>query len=185
MNSRKAQKGIRLLLEAIGENPDREGLKDTPARVARMYQELTAGLRSEPPKLTTFKEGIEYDQIVLVQDIPFWSLCEHHFALFFGVAHVAYLPGEQKMGLSKAARVVDHFSARPQVQERLTNEVADHLFQHETLKPKGVFVCLVGQHMCMESRGVKKHGTRTTTTALRGEIDKNEVYKMIDLGRRS
>ena len=151
MDTAKIEAGVRLILEGVGEDPEREGLRETPARVARMYEEVLGGL-----------------EIVLVGDIPFFSMCEHHLAPFFGKAHVAYIPGEDGRicGISKLARLVDGFAKRPQVQERLTGQIADTLV--EALHPAGVIVVLEAEHMCMSMRGVKKPGAKTTTRAVRG-----------------
>lgn len=151
------------LLRALGQAPDAPGTAATPARVAKAWAEM---LSPEPFTATTFENDGGYDELVVVKDIPFWSLCEHHLLPFHGVAHVAYLPGERIVGLSKLARVVDTFARDLQVQERLTTQVADWLT--ETLQPKGVGVVLEAEHLCMVVRGVKKSGSRTVTSALRG-----------------
>lgn len=156
-------------------------LRDTPRRVAKMFvNETCGGLFEEPPKITTFPldEATSRD-MVIIKDIPFNSLCEHHFQPFLGSVTVAYLPGDQIMGLSKAARIADYYAARPQVQERLTGQIADHLFNE--LQAKGVLVMVKAEHMCMSVRGVKKHGSTTITTAIRGEIDKQEVISSLQL----
>jgi GTP cyclohydrolase I len=153
----------RALLEALGQAPDAPGTADTPGRVAKAWAEM---LSPEPFTATTFENDGGYDELVVVKDIPFWSLCEHHLLPFHGVAHVAYLPGERIVGLSKLARVVDTFARDLQVQERLTAQVADWLT--ETLQPQGVGVVLEAEHLCMVVRGVKKSGSRTVTSALRG-----------------
>lgn len=157
---------VREILYAVGEDPDREGLKNTPMRVARMYSELFAGLRADPATHldTVFTE--RYDELVVLRDIPFNSLCEHHLMPFEGVAHVAYLPDGKIAGISKLARVVDAYAHRPQVQERLTNQIADMLM--EQLNAKGVAVILKATHTCMTCRGVKKPGSLMVTSALRG-----------------
>lgn len=168
MDRQKIEEGVRLILEGVGEDPSREGLLDTPARVARMYEEVFAGLNANPARHfeVTFDEG--HEEIVLVGDIPFFSMCEHHLAPFFGKAHVAYIPGADGRicGISKLARLVDDYAKRPQVQERLTDQIADTLM--EALKPAGVMVVLEAEHMCMSMRGVKKPGSLTTTRAARG-----------------
>lgn len=153
----------RALLLALGQAPDAPGTTDTPRRVAKAWAEM---LSPEPFAATTFENDGGYDELVVVKDIPFWSLCEHHLLPFHGVAHVAYLPGERIVGLSKLARVVDTFSRDLQVQERLTSQIADWL--SDTLQPKGVGVVLEAEHLCMVVRGVKKSGSRTVTSALRG-----------------
>ena len=168
MDTAKIEAGVRLILEGVGEDPEREGLRETPARVARMYEEVLGGLEEDPSRHfdVTFDEG--HEEIVLVGDIPFYSMCEHHLAPFFGRAHVAYIPGEDGRicGISKLARLVDGFAKRPQVQERLTGQIADTLV--EALHPAGVIVVLEAEHMCMSMRGVKKPGAKTTTRAVRG-----------------
>ncbi len=157
---------VREILAAVGEDPDREGLRATPMRVARMYAELFAGLRLNPGDClqTSFTEI--YDELVVLRDIPFNSMCEHHLMPFEGVAHIAYLPDGKIIGISKLARVVDAFSRRPQVQERLTNQIADILT--ESLAAKGVAVVMKATHTCMTCRGVKKSGSVMITSALRG-----------------
>jgi GTP cyclohydrolase IA len=163
------------ILKLHGENPEREGLKDTPGRWAAAFACWTRGLREDPRLfLKTFEDGSEdYDQIILLKDIPLWSLCEHHLAPFFGVAHVGYIPEKKILGLSKMVRIVDNFARRLQVQERLTTQVADFLF--DGLKPKGIGVILECRHSCMESRGVQKAGVMTTTSALRGVFLEEKV----------
>ena len=164
----RAEAAVRELLFAIGEDPDREGLRDTPARVARAYAELTAGLhmRAEDVLTTTFDLG--HDEMVLVRDIELWSMCEHHLVPFTGVAHVGYIPSEagKITGLSKLARVVDVYAKRPQVQERLTTQIADSVM--EILDARGVIVVIEAEHLCMTMRGVRKAGARTITSAVRG-----------------
>jgi GTP cyclohydrolase I len=156
----------RMILEAIGEDPDREGLRETPERIARMYAEVFAGLNQQPGEAikTVFTE--EYDEIVLVKDIHFASMCEHHLLPFFGRAHAAYIPDGKVLGISKLARAVEAFARRPQVQERLTNQVADLI--EELVAPRGVAVVLEATHTCMTVRGVKKPGSLVTTSAMRG-----------------
>jgi GTP cyclohydrolase I len=159
---------VREILLAIGEDPDRDGLKSTPERVARMYAEVCRGLHHDPSEhlLTTFDAG--HDELILVKDIPLYSLCEHHLLPFLGLAHVGYIPNEDGRitGLSKLARLVDGFAARPQVQERLTTEVADALVR--VLDPRGVIVVVEAEHLCMSMRGVRKPGSSTVTSAVRG-----------------
>ncbi|NLX23371.1 MAG: GTP cyclohydrolase I FolE [Phycisphaerae bacterium] len=159
-------RAVREILSAVGEDPDREGLRDTPRRVARMYAEVFEGLRQDPAShlQTAFTE--EYDELVVLRDIPFHSMCEHHLLPFEGVAHVGYLPDGRIAGISKLARVVDAFARRPQVQERLTNQVADILM--ERLAAKGVAVIMEATHTCMTCRGVKKPGSIMVTSAMRG-----------------
>jgi GTP cyclohydrolase I len=164
----RAEKAVRELLLACGENPDREGLQDTPARVARAYLEMFAGLYTDPDSVLdkTFDEC--HDELVLVTDIPMYSTCEHHLVPFHGVAHVGYIPNEQGKvtGLSKLARLVDLYAKRPQVQERLTSQIADAI--EEKLEPRGVIVVIEAEHLCMAMRGIRKPGARTTTSAVRG-----------------
>jgi len=171
-NQKKIEKAVKEILSAIGEDPKREGLKDTPKRVARMYAELFAGLHKDPAKeLTVFQEE-EHEEMVMVKEIPFYSMCEHHLVPFAGKAHVVYIPTKGKVtGLSKLVRVVEGFARRPQVQERLTSQIADCLMQK--LKPQGVMVIIEAEHLCMSMRGVKKPGAMTTTSAVRGIFQKN------------
>ena len=164
----RAEAAVRELLLAVGEDPERQGLKETPARVARAYQEIFAGLYVDPDAVleTTFDE--EHDELVLVKSIPMYSTCEHHLVSFHGVAHVGYIPGVdgRVTGLSKLARVVDLYAKRPQVQERLTAQIADAVVRK--LKPRGVIVVIEAEHLCMAMRGVRKPGATTTTSAVRG-----------------
>ncbi|MEO6628979.1 MAG: GTP cyclohydrolase I FolE [Aquihabitans sp.] len=164
----RIEKAVREILLAIGEDPDRDGLLKTPARVARMYAEICAGIHEDPSVhlQTTFEA--DHDEMVMVRDIPLNSLCEHHLAPFIGKAHVAYIPNDngRVIGLSKFARLIDGYAHRPQVQERLTSQVADAL--DATLGPKGVMVVLEAEHLCMSTRGVKKAGSTTVTSAVRG-----------------
>jgi GTP cyclohydrolase I len=163
---------VREMIEAFGENPDREGLRRTPERVARMYEELLSGYREDPVALINdaiFE--VKYDEMVLVRDIEFYSLCEHHMLPFIGRAHVAYLPNEKVIGLSKIPRIVDMFARRLQVQERMTVQIAE--FISELLKPHGVAVVLEAIHMCSVMRGVKKHDSRMTTSAMHGAFRAN------------
>ncbi|MBA2879165.1 GTP cyclohydrolase I [Anoxybacillus kamchatkensis] len=173
MNVEQIEQAVRLILEAIGEDPNREGLLDTPKRVAKMYAEVFSGL-NEDPKIhlqTVFSE--DHEELVLVKDIPFYSMCEHHLVPFFGVAHVAYIPrGGKVTGLSKLARAVETVARRPQLQERITATVADAIM--ETLEPHGVMVVVEAEHMCMTMRGVKKPGSKTVTTAVRGTLATDE-----------
>jgi GTP cyclohydrolase I len=164
----RIEKAVREILLALGEDPDRDGLLKTPARVARAYAELFAGLRADPSRVLTTTFEADHDELVLVRDIEIFSLCEHHLLPFRGVAHVGYLPGEDGRitGLSKLARLVEVYARRPQVQERLTSQVADLL--QEQLQARGVIVVLECEHMCMEMRGIRKAGARTITSAVRG-----------------
>ena len=166
IDSAKIEKAVGEILAAVGEDTSREGLLDTPKRVAKMYAELLAGTQSDPKEhlKTVFRE--DYDEVVLLKDIPFYSICEHHMMPFIGKAHVAYLPDGQILGVSKLARVVDCFARRLQVQERLTVQVADFLM--ENLKPKGVAVVIEAAHSCMTIRGARKPGAAMVTSALRG-----------------
>jgi GTP cyclohydrolase I len=164
----KIVEGVRLILEGIGEDSEREGLVKTPERVAKMYEEVFSGIGDDPSRYfeTLFDE--HHQEMVIVRDIPVYSMCEHHLAPFFGVAHIAYIPGKdgRVCGLSKLARLVDCYAKRPQVQERLTSQVADTLV--ECLHPAGVMVVFECEHLCMSMRGVRKPGTKTTTSAVRG-----------------
>jgi GTP cyclohydrolase I len=166
----RAEKAILELLLACGEDPERDGLKETPARVARAYHEMFAGLYTEPDSVLdrTFDEA--HEELVLVTDIPMFSVCEHHLVPFHGVAHVGYIPngGGKVTGLSKLARLVDLYSKRPQVQERLTSQVADAIVRK--LEPRGVIVVIEAEHLCMAMRGIRKPGARTTTSAVRGQL---------------
>ena len=170
MDHAKIEEGVRLILECVGEDPTRPGLLDTPARVARMYEEILAGMSQDPAELfaTTFDEG--HQEMVIVHDIPVYSICEHHLVPFYGVAHVAYIPNEsgRVCGISKLARLVDLYARRAQVQERLTSQVADALVQY--MKPLGAMVVIECEHMCMTMRGVKASGAQTVTSALRGTM---------------
>jgi GTP cyclohydrolase I len=162
----KVERAVRALLLALGEDPDRPGLKDTPRRVADAYAELLAGAGEEPCRILRKLPGDKHDEIVLVRDIPLYSMCEHHLLPFIGRAHVAYVPRGKVVGLSKLARLVECLSRRLQVQERLTTEVADALV--EALNPKGVMVVIEAEHLCMTMRGVRKPGAVTTTSVVRG-----------------
>ncbi len=172
----KAKKAIYDLLEAIGENPEREGLLDTPKRVAKMYAQVFSGMEEDPKDQFTavFSEG--YGDLVIVKDIPFHSMCEHHLLPFYGKAHLAYLPNDGKVtGLSKLARAVEVASQRPQLQERLTGQIADAM--QEALQPKGILVMLEAEHMCMNMRGVKKPGSKTVTLMTRGIYQKDSQLR--------
>lgn len=166
VNLKRAERAVRELLISMGEDPNREGLADTPRRVARMYQELFAGNQTDPEihLRRTFNEP--YDELVVLRDIDFASLCEHHLLPFIGRAHVAYLPGNRVVGLSKLARTVDAFARRPQVQERLTSQIADSIMQH--LKARAVIVVIESEHLCMKVRGVAKPNSVMATSAIRG-----------------
>ena len=171
----RIEKAVKEILLAIGEDPDREGLKDTPKRVAKMYEEILSGYQDSPDNhLVLFSE--KYDEMIIVKDIPIYSLCEHHMLPFFGKAHVAYIPGDNKVtGLSKLARIVDVYSKRLQLQERMTEQIADAIM--EKLNAKGVMVVIEAQHLCMIMRGVRKPGSYTVTSAVKG-IMRNEPTRM-------
>jgi GTP cyclohydrolase I len=173
----RIEKAVREILEAIGEDPDRDGLVRTPLRIAEMYDEIFAGLHTDPSEHLTVTFEAEHDEMVMVRDIAVVSLCEHHLVPFSGRAHVAYIPGDDGRitGLSKIARLVDGFAKRPQVQERLTTQIADALVQ--VLKPDGVFVVIEAEHMCMSMRGVKKPGSLTITSAVRGLFKTNPATR--------
>jgi GTP cyclohydrolase I len=166
----KVEQGVRLILEGIGEDLERDGVRDTPGRVARMYEEITSGLREDPTQVlqAVFEEG--HDEMVMIRDIPLASICEHHLIPFVGKAHVAYIPNEQGRitGLSKLARLVDGLARRPQVQERLTAQIADAMV--ERLEPRGALVVIEAEHLCMSMRGVRKPGAVTVTSAVRGSF---------------
>ena len=169
-DEKRAENAVRELLFAVGEDPDREGLVETPARVARAYKELFAGLHQRPEDVLTTTFDLGHDELVLVKDIEVVSNCEHHLLPFHGVAHVGYIPAASGKitGLSKLARLVEVFARRPQVQERLTTQVADSLMR--ILEPRGVIVVIECEHMCMSVRGVRKPGAKTTTSAVRGQL---------------
>ncbi|HEU5039419.1 MAG TPA: GTP cyclohydrolase I FolE [Gemmatimonadales bacterium] len=164
----RAEAAVRELLVAVGEDPDREGLRDTPERVARAYRELLCGMRVAPEDVLTTTFDLGHDEMILVKDIELWSMCEHHLVPFTGVAHVGYIPNEtgRITGLSKLARLVDVFARRPQVQERLTTQVADALMR--ILEARGAIVVIEAEHLCMTMRGVRKPGSKTVTSAVRG-----------------
>lgn len=167
MDKEKIMRAVRDILIAVGENPDRPGLAETPKRVANMYEEIFAGLNENPKKHLKFFDEKSNDEMVIVRDIPFSSMCEHHLLPFVGRAHIAYIPSDNKIiGLSKLARIVDNFAKKPQVQERLTHDIAD--FLNDNLNPQGVAVIVEAEHMCMSIRGAKASGSITQTSALRG-----------------
>ena len=184
----RAEAAVRELLIAVGEDPDREGLVDTPARVARAYKELLSGMRlgAEDVLTTTFDLG--HDEMILVRDIELWSMCEHHLVPFFGVAHVGYIPNQSGRitGLSKLARLVDVYARRPQVQERLTSQVAEALM--DILEARGAIVVIEAEHLCMTMRGVRKPGSKTVTSAVRGSMHnaatRSEAMSLIMSGSR-
>ncbi|MGI5470097.1 GTP cyclohydrolase I FolE [Streptomyces sp. CA-132043] len=169
-DEKRAADAVRELLIAVGEDPDREGLLETPGRVARAYKELLAGLRQEPEDVLTTTFDLGHDEMVLVKDIEIVSLCEHHLLPFHGVAHVGYIPAESGKitGLSKLARLVEVYARRPQVQERLTTQIADSLMR--ILEARGAIVVVEAEHMCMSVRGIRKPGAKTTTSAVRGQL---------------
>ncbi|MEU9455359.1 GTP cyclohydrolase I FolE [Streptomyces sp. NPDC048277] len=169
-DEKRAENAVRELLIAVGEDPDREGLRETPARVARAYRELLAGNYQEPEEVLTTTFDLGHDEMVLVKDIEIVSLCEHHMLPFHGVAHVGYIPAEtgKITGLSKLARLVEVFARRLQVQERLTTQIADSLMR--ILEARGVIVVVEAEHMCMSVRGIRKPGAKTTTSAVRGQL---------------
>ncbi len=182
MDEARIEAAVREILAAVGEDPHRDGLLDTPSRVARSYGELLKGYQSDPADYLDRQFEVDHDEMVIVRDIPFSSLCEHHMLPFIGQAHVAYLPGpEGKVcGLSKLARVVDGYAKRLQVQERLTVEVADAMM--ERLKAQGVLVTIEAEHLCMTMRGVQKPGAMTTTSAVRGLLKTNAATRAEALG---
>jgi len=173
----RAEAAVRELLIAIGEDPEREGLRQTPGRVARAYEQLTIGMHQSPEDVLTTIFALDHDELVLVRDIELWSMCEHHLVPFTGVAHVGYIPADsgKVTGLSKLARLVDVYAKRPQVQERLTTQVADALM--EILEARGVIVVIEAEHLCMTMRGVKKAGARTITSAVRGSFRSNATTR--------
>ncbi|MFY9175688.1 MAG: GTP cyclohydrolase I FolE [Peptococcia bacterium] len=176
MEQKKIQDAVRQILEAIGEDPQREGLLETPQRVARMCEEIFQGLHQEPEKHLEVCFSENHEEMVLVKDIPLYSICEHHLLPFFGKAHVAYIPRKGKVtGLSKLARVVEGYAKRPQLQERLTSQIADAIMK--ALNPWGVIVVIEAEHMCMTIRGVNKPGSKTLTSAVRGIFRTQEATR--------
>jgi GTP cyclohydrolase I len=177
MDRDRIAEGVRLILEGVGEDPSREGLRDTPRRVADMYAEVLSGIGQDAAQhlVVTFSE--DHQEMVLVRDIPLYSICEHHLVPFIGRAHVAYIPGKDGRicGLSKLARVVDVFAKRPQVQERMTSQIADTIVR--SLDPQGVMVVIEAEHLCMSMRGVQKPGATTTTSAVRGIFQRNAATR--------
>ena len=173
----RIERAVRDILEAFGEDPDRDGLLDTPRRMAKMYEEIFSGLHEDPAKHLTVTFEADHDEMVMVRDIPIHSMCEHHLIPFAGRAHVAYIPGDDGRitGLSKIARLVDGFAKRPQVQERLTAQIADALTA--TLNPRGALVLIEAEHFCMSMRGVKKPGSLTITSAVRGLFKSNAATR--------
>lgn len=183
VNLEQIEHAVRLILEAIGDDPNREGVLETPKRVAKMYAEVFSGMHEDPKEHLHKVFGENHEELVLVKDIPFFSMCEHHLVPFYGVAHVAYIPrGGKVTGLSKLARTVDTIARRPQLQERITSTVADNIM--EVLDPHGVMVVLEAEHMCMTMRGIKKPGAKTVTSAVRGVLQtdataRQEVLSLI------
>ncbi len=170
VDQKKIEAAMRQILKAVGEDPNREGLRETPARVARMYAEIFSHGEEDPRKALSATFTEDHHEVVLVKDIPFYSMCEHHFMPFFGKAHVAYIPKGKIVGISKLARVVEAYARRPQVQERMTSQIADLI--NELLHPNGVAVIIEAIHTCMTMRGVKKPGTSVVTSAMRGDFRK-------------
>lgn len=175
VNQEKVKEAVRLLLEGIGENPDREGLIETPDRIARMYTEIFAGMDKDAGEHLQKTFSVENSDLVLVKDITFQSMCEHHMMPFFGKAHVAYIPEGKVTGLSKVARTVEVYARRLQIQERMTGQIADAMMEH--LAPKGVMVVLEAEHFCMTMRGIKKPGSTTMTIAARGVFQENTALQ--------
>ena len=172
VNKEKIEEAVKLLLEGIGEDVNREGLKETPARIARMYEEIFSGMDESSEIFLAKRFHVENNDVVMEKDIVFYSMCEHHLLPFYGKAHVAYIPNGEVVGLSKLARTVETFAKRPQLQERMTNQIADAIM--EQLGAKGVMVMLEAEHMCMTMRGIKKPGSRTVTCVKRGEVETND-----------
>lgn len=183
IDQEKIKQGVKLLLEGIGENPSREGLADTPDRVARMYEEIYGGMEETAKEHLSKVFTSDNSGIVLERDIPFYSTCEHHLMPFYGKAHVAYLPQGKVVGLSKLARTVEVYARRLQIQEQLTGQIADAIMEH--LGPRGALVILEAEHMCMTMRGVRKPGSKTVTMAVRGAFEdtamQEQVYHMLRL----
>jgi GTP cyclohydrolase I len=175
INQQKIALAVRMILEAIGEDPEREGLRDTPTRVAKMYADMFQGLYENPRDHLNVLFDEQHDEMVVVKDVPFYSMCEHHLLPFHGKAHVAYIPRGKVVGLSKIVRVVEAFARRPQVQERLTSQIADLLM--DALDAQGVAVVVEASHTCMTMRGVKKPGSNVVTSAMRGEFKNNQATR--------
>lgn len=175
IDQEKIREAVKLLLEGIGENPEREGLKDTPDRVARMYEEILAGMEADASVPLAKVFSVENSEMVLEKDITFYSMCEHHLMPFYGKAHIAYIPDGKVVGLSKLARTVEIYAARLQIQEQMTGQIADALMRY--LAPKGVMVALEAEHMCMTMRGVKKPGSRTVSFAVRGAFEEEPMLQ--------
>ena len=175
MDEAKIKQAVRLLLEGIGEDPNREGLLETPDRIARMCHEVFGGLEAEASEHLSKTFAVDRNQLVVEKDIPFQSVCEHHLLPFFGKAHIAYVPNGRVVGLSKLARTVEVFARRPQIQEQLTGQICDAIM--EILQPQGVMVMMEAEHMCMTMRGVRKPGTQTVTLATRGCFEKDQALQ--------
>jgi GTP cyclohydrolase I len=176
LDKERIEKAVKEILLAIGENPNREGLKDTPKRVAKMYEEVFSGIGVEAKDVMTVFTTEDHDEMVILRNIPFYSMCEHHLLPFYGKAHVAYIPRKDRLsGLSKLARIVEMVSRRPQMQERITTQIADSIM--ELLKPFGVLVIVEAEHLCMTMRGVKKPGSSMTTSAVRGAFRKSAATR--------
>ena len=175
MDGDAIEKAVVQMIKAFGENPSREGLKDTPRRIAEMYTEIFAGLTQDPVEelLVGFEEG--HREMVILKDIPFYSMCEHHFLPFYGVVHAGYIPSGRVVGISKIARVVEIFARRPQLQERLTTQIAETI--NSALLPHGVAVVIRAEHLCMTMRGIKKPGTNILTSAMRGRFQESDVTR--------
>jgi len=182
VDEKKIKEADKMIIEAIGEDPEREGLVETPDRIARMYTEIFSGLYTSPAEHLGKTFTVDSDDVILEKDIQFHSMCEHHFVPFYGKAYVAYIPSGKVAGLSKLARTVEVFARRPQLQERMTSQIADSIMEH--LDAKGVMVVIEAEHMCMTMRGVKKQGSKTVTVVTRGKFKddlslREEVYRMI------
>lgn len=176
IDQKKIQKAVKEILLAIGEDPEREGLRETPARVGRMYSEIFAGVGKDPSKEINVFHNEDNEEMIMVKDIAFYSMCEHHLVPFIGKAHIVYIPKKGRItGLSKLVRVLEAFAKRPQVQERLTSQIADALMKK--IQPHGVLVIIEAEHLCMSMRGVKKPGSTTTTSAVRGVLRKNPATR--------
>lgn len=175
MDQDKIREGVKLLLEGIGEDITREGLLDTPDRIARMYEEVCGGYEQNPAEVLSKVFSVDNSEMVMEKDITFYSMCEHHMMPFFGKAHIAYIPKDKVVGISKLARTVEIYARRLQIQERMTGQIADAIM--DCLEPSGVMVVLEAEHLCMTMRGVKKPGSKTLTVATRGVFEENESLK--------
>lgn len=171
----KIKQGVRLILEGIGENIDRPGIRETPERIVRMYEEIFRGLLPPDDDLLKCIEGETHDEMVLIRSIPFYSICEHHLLPFFGYAHIAYIPDGKIVGLSELPKALEYLAKKPQVQERLTCELANMLM--EKLKPKGCMIVIEAEHLCMSMRGIKKPGSKTVTSAVRGIFRRSQTTR--------